>query len=63
MDFIFLIGALVVMAVLFLLFKVIFQSIHIVFYALLIVLVVIFIFGISLAQVTDWFLQALLWVL
>ncbi len=63
MDFLFLIGAIVVLLVIYLLLKVIFESLHLIFYALLIVLVVIFIFGISLTQVTDWFLQALLWVL
>lgn len=63
MELISLLGIIFLLVVGYLLIKAITHSLHLIFYALLIILVIVLVFGISLTQVTDWFLQALLWVL
>lgn len=63
MELLSLLGILFLFVVGYLLIKAIAHSLHLIFYALLIILLVVLVFGVSMTEVTDWFLQALLWVL
>ncbi len=63
MEWAFIIGLVFLLLLAYLILKAVLQSTHIIFYVLLVVLLAVLIFGISLTDVTDWFLQVLLWVL
>ncbi len=63
MELLSLLGIIFLFVVIYLLIKAVAHSLHLIFYALLIILVAVLIFGISLTQVTDGFLRMLLWVL
>jgi len=63
MDLIFLIELLLFAGVLFILVKTLLESIKVVFYVLLVMLLLVFFFGISYTEMIKWIEQVLLWVL
>ncbi len=56
-------GYLILAIVVFILLKLIVESIRFIFYVLLIMLVVVLLFGISVADIMGWVSDVLLWVL
>ncbi len=58
-----LIGIIILGIVGFFLLKTLMHSIRFIFFVLLALMVVVFIFGISLSDVAGWMLRGLLWVL
>ena len=63
MDLIFLIELLLFAGVLFILVKTLLESIKVVFYVLLVMLLLVFFFGVSYTEMIKWIEQVLLWVL
>ena len=63
MDLVFIVELLLFAGVLFILAKTLLESIKVVFYVLLVMLLLVFFFGISYTEMIKWIEQVLLWVL
>ena len=63
MDLVFIVELLLFAGVLFILAKTLLESIKVVFYVLLAMLLLVFFFGVSYTEMIKWIEQVLLWVL